>query len=73
MSFFVLFFEEEKTLDSGETEHLEEESARYHRENSLPFAAWSELKVPSKGKLVTEKIQSLQTAFTLLSVQMQKL
>jgi hypothetical protein len=56
------------------TEQLEEEAAKYHREeNSLPLIASEELKIPFKDKLVTEKIQQLQNAFTLLSVQVQKL
>lgn len=60
--------EEEETMTM--TEQLEEEAAKYHREeNSLPLIASEELKIPFKDELVTEKIQQLQNAFTLLSVQ----
>lgn len=39
----------------------------------MSLVALAELKIPFKDKLVTEKIQQLQSAFTLLSVQVQKL
>lgn len=39
----------------------------------MPLVAFKELKIPFKDRLVTEEIQQLQNAFTLLSVQVQKL
>lgn len=49
---------------------MEEEATRYYREeNSLPLVVLAELEIPFKDKLVTEKIQQLQNASALLSVQ----